>query len=144
MGDAQKVDVLLHSFFTRFFSIPARQPATGNITFSQMRVLWILERRKSATPSDLASEIQVSCSTITELADRLVDAGYVRRTHSDRDRRQIFLRLTSKGRRLVAEFARRRQTRVRRMVSILGVQDVHRMAEALETLNEIATKWQDA
>ena len=139
----ERLDLLLHRFLSGFFSIPARQRTTGNISISQMRVLWILERRKSATPSDVAADSGVSCSTITELADRLENTGLVRRTHSDEDRRQVFLGLTAKGRRLVAEFARHRLSRVRKIVSILGVQDVHRMAEALETLNEIATKWQD-
>ena len=142
--EAKRVEVLLHAIYTRVFPTPARRPAVGKVSVAQMRVLWILERRKSATPSEVAEEAGVSCSTMTELVERLVESGCIERQPSRRDRRQTILRLTPLGSRRIGEHARQRQARVSDLVSRMGTRDVHRMAKALETLNAIVIRREDA
>ena len=102
MSNAEKLDLLLHRFLSGFFAIPARQSASGAITFAQMRVLW---------------------------------------THSTKDRRLVLLRLRPKGRQMMAGFRKLRQSRLRKLMTRLGRSDVNRLTDALETLNEIVTRW---
>src|ERR1043166_1466398 len=96
MVPAEKLDLLLHGFLSRFFAIPARQPATGAVTFAQMRVLWTLDQIQPATPGRIAGALGIGSSAATEIVERLAKAGYVRRTHSDRDRRRVLLHLQPK------------------------------------------------
>jgi DNA-binding MarR family transcriptional regulator len=142
MSSAEKLDLLLHRFLSGFFAIPARQPASGAITFAQMRVLWTLDRNgDTATPGEIADRLGITSSTATGLVERLAEGGYIRRTHSKEDRRQVLLRLRPKGRRMMAGFRRLRQSRLQKLMTRLGRSDVDRLTDALETLNEIVTRW---
>jgi DNA-binding MarR family transcriptional regulator len=141
MRRAEEIDLLFRTMMARFFSIPARHPASGPVTFAQMRVLWILEMRGAVTLGTMAEALGVSRPTVTELADRLVAGRYVRRTPSREDRRQAILDLLPGGRRILAEHARRRQERFQKLQKILGREDLEGMARALETLNAILAKW---
>lgn len=141
MDRVGKIDLLFQSVLARFFSIPARQPASGNVTFAQMRILWMLEMKGTLTQGDVARWLGVSKSTATELVDRLVRGDYVRREQGRDDRRQVNVSLRPRGRTLLAEFARRRQERFRRLLGVVASGDVTRMVAALETMNEILAKW---
>src|SRR6185295_8905479 len=98
MSDAERLDLLLHRFLSGFFAIPARQPASGVITFAQMRVLWTLDNNgTTATPGEVADRLGITSSTATGLIERLAGGGYIQRSHSTEDRRQVLLRLRPKG-----------------------------------------------
>jgi DNA-binding MarR family transcriptional regulator len=142
MGGAEKLDLLLHRFLSGFFAIPARQPASGAITFAQMRVLWTLANNgRHATPGEIAERLGITSSTATGLVERLADGGYIRRSHSENDRRQVLLQLLPKGRRMMEGFRKLRRSRLRKLMTELGPGDVTRMTEALETLNDILSRW---
>lgn len=141
MNDVHRIDLLFHSVLARFFTIPARQPATGPVTFAQMRVLWIVDFKGTTDLGGLARTLGVSDSTATELVDRLVGGGYVRRVHASDDRRRVVLTLPPKGRRMLAAFARQRQERFQKLIGVVGKSDVGRMARALETVNEVLGKY---
>jgi DNA-binding MarR family transcriptional regulator len=142
MGGAEKLDLLLHRFLSGFFAIPARQPASGAITFAQMRVLWTLANNgRHATPGEVAERLGITSSTATGLVERLADGGYIRRSHSERDRRQVLLQLLPKGRRIMEGFRKLRQSRLRKLMTRLGRGDVVRLTEALETMNDIMSRW---
>lgn len=142
MSTAERLDLLLHRFLSGFFAIPARQPASGGITFAQMRVLWTLDRNgAAATPGEIADRLGITSSTATGLILRLERRGYLDRTHSTEDRRQVLLRLKPRGRRLMAGFRRLRQSRLRQLARRLGRGDLSKMTGALETLNHIVERW---
>lgn len=140
MKPVEELDLLFQSVLAKFFSIRTRQPASGAVTFAQMRVLWTLELRKSVGVGEMARMIGITNSTATELVDRLVRRGYVRRVQSAEDRRQVVLTLLSRGRKMLADFARRRQERFRTLLRAVSTGDVDRMAQALRTLNEVLGK----
>jgi len=144
MSAAERLDLLLHGFLSRFFAIPARQPASGSVTFAQMRVLWTLDQIPTPTPGALAVRLGVGSSTITELVEKLQKRGYLVRAHSRRDRRSILLRLSPRGRRIVEGFRVNRQSRLRKLLSTLEGGDVRRMSDALQTLNDIVSRWKGA
>ena len=141
MSAAEQLDLLLHKFLAGFFSIPARQPASGLLTFAQMRVLWTLDSNgEFATPGEVARRLGVSSSTATGLVERLAEGGYIGRSHSTKDRRQVLLRLRPKGRRMMAGFRRVRQSRLQKLLDTLGRGDVRRMSGALAVLNDVLTR----
>jgi DNA-binding MarR family transcriptional regulator len=71
--------------------------ATG-LTPSQILVLQTIERQGETTPSAIARRLQFGQATVTNIVDRLEEAGLVSRRRSDRDRRQTLLRPTAQGR----------------------------------------------
>jgi len=136
-----ELDLLFQSVIARFFTIRARQPAHGAVTFAQMRVLWTLEQQGKAFLGEAARRLGITNSTATELVDRLVRGGYVRREQSAEDRRQVVLSLRARGREMLADFGRRRRERFERLLKVVGPGDVDRMASALRTMNAILGKW---
>jgi DNA-binding MarR family transcriptional regulator len=141
MSDAERLDLLLHRFLTGFFSIPARQPASGLLTFAQMRVLWTLDSNGSfATPGEIARRLGITAASATGLVERLADGGYIRRSHSTEDRRQVLLQLKPKGRRMMAGFRKVRQSRLRRLLGSLRAGDVRKMSGALAILNDVLSR----
>lgn len=141
MSRVETIDLLFQSVLARFFSIPARRPASGAVTFAQMRVLWVIEMEGASPQGDVARRLGVSNSTMTEVVDRLVRGGYVRREESSRDRRRVVLNLRPRGRSMLADYAKRRRERFEKLASVVGKGDIDRIARALETLNEVLAKW---
>ncbi len=55
------------------------------------------------TPRDLGRRLVISSGTLTTMLDRLAAGGYVVRAAHPRDRRSLLVRLTDKGREILAE-----------------------------------------
>lgn len=70
--------------------------ATG-LTPSQLLLLQEIERRGETTPSAVAASLQFGQATVTNIVDRLTATGLVTRRRSERDKRQMLLRLTEAG-----------------------------------------------
>lgn len=74
--------------------------ATG-LTPSQLMVLQQIERSDATTPGSVAVSLKFGQATVTNIVDRLETRGLVTRQRNERDKRQIFLRLTAAGRRVL-------------------------------------------
>lgn len=72
--------------------------ARSGLTPSQLLVLLEVEREGEVTPSVVARTLRFGQATVTNIADRLVAAGYLTRTRADSDKRRILLRATEAGR----------------------------------------------
>ena len=70
--------------------------ATG-LTPSQLVVLQEVARHGETTAGAIATAVQFSQATVTSLVDRLVDRDFVVRSRRERDRRQVWVSLTTKG-----------------------------------------------
>ena len=144
MNHAARIDLLFHSAIARFFAIPARQPASGSVTFAQMRVLWVLEQKAADSLVGVSRVLGISKPAATELVDRLVRGDYVRRDRSSSDRRQAILTLRPRGIAMMRDFARRRQERFQKLLRVIGRADAGRLEEALQELNRILQVWSGA
>ncbi len=71
--------------------------ATG-LTPSQLMVLQQIERSDATTPGSVAASLKFGQATVTNIVDRLEGAGFVTRKRNERDKRQIHLHLTARGR----------------------------------------------
>jgi DNA-binding MarR family transcriptional regulator len=69
-----------------------------DLSHAQYSVLFELLRRGELPAGELAAVAGVSPASMTEMLDRLADAGLVERSRSDRDRRVVVCRLTGGGR----------------------------------------------
>jgi DNA-binding MarR family transcriptional regulator len=143
MGTLDRVDRLFESALGRFFSIPTRRLASGPLTFAQMKVLLALNRHDgpTATLGDIARNLNVGYPTATELVNRLVQGGYIRRIPSSADRRQRIVTLSPRGRALMDQFVKRRRQRIARLLGVLEDSEVQNLVRSLETLNGILGKW---
>jgi DNA-binding MarR family transcriptional regulator len=118
-----------------------RQQSSGNdVTPSQLSVMATLEREGAAqTLSQLASLERVQPPTMTRVVASLEQAGLVRRTVSEDDRRFARVELTPQGRQLIKSIRRRKDAWLARRLAELSpaeVAEVERVLPLLERLLE--------
>lgn len=68
-----------------------------DLTQQQLRYLQVIVKMKNPSLSELARELELTRPTVTVLADKLVEKGYVKRVKSDEDRRSMHLHINKKG-----------------------------------------------
>ncbi|WP_026476937.1 MarR family winged helix-turn-helix transcriptional regulator [Alkaliphilus transvaalensis] len=68
-----------------------------NLTFPQFKVLYIINKEKICSMSNLSEMMEVSKGTMTTMLNKLVEDGYVKRSNSYKDRRTVFVELTEIG-----------------------------------------------
>ncbi len=71
------------------------------VTLPQVLLLSQVERRGSASPSELAEAAHASLSAVSQMLDRLVQQGLLDRTDDPRDRRRKSLATTASARALL-------------------------------------------
>lgn len=75
--------------------------AAFGITTRQMNLLATCMETSDCTPAELARLNGIEVSSVTRMVDRLVEKGFLTRTHSEEDRRQVNLSVTGKGAQLL-------------------------------------------
>ena len=88
------------------------------LTFSQMRLLFLLSRNGPAPMSRIAEWLGVGLPTASGTVERVERHGLVSRQHRLDDRRVVECGLTDEGRRLIDEMS---GMRIRMMNKVLGV-----------------------
>jgi DNA-binding MarR family transcriptional regulator len=103
----------------KFLSFSKRALATeADLTPEQYEALLALKAfsgNRGLTISDLSERLQVKHHTAVGLVDKLEELRFVRREQGVTDRRQVFVRLTAAGARVLAKVAvlHRREMRIR-------------------------------
>ena len=86
------------------------------------------------TMSELARHMAVSLPTISKSADMLVRRGWVERWADKRDRRQSMVRLTPRGRRVLADIQQRAERHVAETLAPLAPAERTQLIAALRVL----------
>ena len=88
----------------RFLRFSEQAARTAGLESQQHQLLLALKGMPEGMPATigaLAERLQVRHHTMVELVDRMEAHGLVRRSHAGTDRRQVFVRLTSPGERML-------------------------------------------
>jgi len=125
-----------------FVAVAARSAAQvdGGITLPQYRALVVLASRGPLRPTELAEALAVHPSTVTRLCDRLVAKRLGHRSQAPWSRREILIRLTPKGRRLVDQATARRRDGIAEIIAKIPAREREAMARALHSLGEAASE----
>ena len=94
------------------------------------------------TPSmtDLSERLRLKPSTVTAFVDELVQHGWAERRVDPEDRRMVRVALTRKGKRLRAQKRRVRRQRLMAALADLNDEQLGRILDVLEMLQETAGK----
>lgn len=93
-----------------------------------------LDRGASRHPSELARRLGVTPAACTAAIDSLVELGFVERRHSEKDRRQVVLGVTPRGRRVLESVWRRFDTSLREALSRVPSTDLTATVRTMRTL----------
>lgn len=101
---------------------------------AQMFILHVLQHEDDLSLNELADRTATDQSSASLAAGKLVADGYVRRTPSTEDRRQVRLSLTAKGRALVRKAPPVAQERIMESVRAMPPSDRAQLMKLLDNL----------
>lgn len=104
------------------------------ITQSQFFLLILLHTNGPSSMTAIAARVSVRMPTLTGIINRLVNAGYVKRIMHADDRRQVFVELTPKGRKMLKHFQGVLKMRWEDVLSILNDQEVKQFYTIMDKL----------
>jgi DNA-binding MarR family transcriptional regulator len=98
----------------------AEEAVLPRVSVSQLRALLIISRHGPTNLNQLAEELGAIPSSASRLCDRLVAAGLVTRRTGSTDRREVELRVSGEGDRLVDQL---RECRRSELATVLAAMD---------------------
>lgn len=110
------------------------------LTHAQFELLIELSDRGPLSAGELANAAQLAPATVTQMLDHLAETGHVERTRSERDRRVVVSRLTTRGRR---EIAGKRERYRRLWEQALADLDPAELRAATRALTQLRSVFED-
>lgn len=95
--------MVLLGYMRTYYLRPAEHLTRMRIGHIHMHALSLIAKRGSCTMRELATELMVSKQQLTQLVDRMVEAGQVVRKSDENDRRLVLIELSDKGRTMFKE-----------------------------------------
>ncbi len=111
-----------------------------DLTFTQLRALFVLGTRQPLRVSDLAWALHMSLASGSALSDRLVRLGLVVRRSDPGDRRTVLLELGPRGARLLARLERAQTERLSRAVRQMTEEEREALVTTLHAFLRVAPK----
>ncbi len=130
---AKQLEALLPRLLRRMFG-EAESDALSELSLAQMRILRAL-LESPHTAGEMVDQLGLSQSALSQLTQRLVTAGLLRKSKDEHDARIKHLELTPKGRQLMEE---RREARVKQAQQVLAQLEEPEQAELLRLLQKMS------
>jgi DNA-binding MarR family transcriptional regulator len=134
-SDDARTDSTLLSAARAMMAVSLRAAAAlpGGISPIQLRALTVLSGLEQVNLTDLGVALELSPSSTSRLCDRLVAGGLIERRTSPRTRREVVVRLSERGTRLLAVYDGHRLDELLAVMDRFGPQ---RRQEVLEALRD--------
>ncbi len=97
MSNLKEAIIYLSDLIEKILEETIDQADFSDLTQQQLHYLKIIVKLKNPTLTELAGEVGLTKPTVTVLVDKLTEKGYVKRVHSDEDRRVMHLHIDKKG-----------------------------------------------
>lgn len=113
-----------------------RTPCGKPVSVAEAHALLELSRHDLLVQRDLADWLRLEKSTVSRLVAQLEQRGWLARTRSVTDKREVLLSLTPGGQRIAAELAQARRARFARLLGAIPEERRPAVTQALATLVE--------
>src|SRR5262245_54788028 len=106
-------------------------------SLAEARVLYELAHRERPTATELAADLGLDHGYLSRILRGFNERGFITKTPSPHDRRQILLSLTVKGRMAFAPLDQRSQNEIAAMIGKLSAADQGRVVAAMGTIESV-------
>jgi Transcriptional regulators len=110
--------------------------ASHDLTFGQLRLLFVLGQSGPVSIGQLADILGVTDATASEFVDRVERRGLATRIHREDDRRVVDCQLSDDGARLLAEIEGARQDALRQVLKLLTADELAQFDHFLQIMAE--------
>lgn len=108
-----------------------------DLSYNQFKMLLAINDKGICPLTTLAAELSIAMSSASEMVDKLVQLGLVRRSVDAKSRRRVTIQLTTEGEKLIFDLQKGIVDNYRSLLNRLSDNDQARLVDALETLVEI-------
>jgi DNA-binding MarR family transcriptional regulator len=116
----------------RLISDHAPEFTEVGVTMAQAKVLYVVLAAGHLRMSELASRLGIGASSASEIVERLVELGLLRRFDDADDRRQVVITATPDAAALIERFRELNQRQLREMLGRLDADELAIVGESLE------------
>lgn len=107
-----------------------------NLTIAEANAINAIGPDEPKTMKQIAETLGVAFSTPTRTIDRLLEKGFVNRTVGEKDRRQLLVELTPKGKELLEDINKENLEIIRKMLKGLSDEETETFKELLLKINK--------
>ena len=118
----------------------SRAASPAPLSASQLRALFVLDGTDGINLRDLAAALDSSPPSTSRLCDRLQAVGFLERATSATSRREVQLRLTTRGRAYLADLRDRRRAHLRELLDALPSATRAQLTDGLAQLRDVAAR----
>lgn len=129
------------ALYARFFRCSHILHRRMGARASRQRVLSLLRQNGAMTQKEIQDALGIQAGSLSELAARLEERGFVTREKDEQDRRRIVLRLTDAGR---AQAAQSAQVGDAELFAALDADEQAALREMLDKIIEAHEAWKRA
>lgn len=129
---ADEVETAARALLT--LSTRASLQLPGSVSLTQLRALAAVEELGSCTLGALADALMISTSTASRLVDRINDLGLLDRRQSPTNRRELTIRVTARGRRLLRRHEAARRAIFEQTLVDVPVEDAQALLRGLRAV----------
>ncbi len=137
---AQSLRKWMDTFTHRSMHDSARFVKNSGYSMAQFFLMMQVYRQAHCGISDLSEHLETSNAAVSQLVDKLVQAGMLTRTEDPNDRRAKKVELTEEGHAFIEESIKVRYLWVDQLADELDEDDAKKVAEALSILDEAMQK----
>jgi DNA-binding MarR family transcriptional regulator len=110
------------------------------VSMAHLHVMSMLDRHGELPMSRVAELLGVSDSNATGLVDRMEEHGFVERVRHPEDRRVVLVRISDRGRQILADVEVLRDDLIVRIMGRLDTAQLERLAAALNDVASVVAK----
>ena len=109
----------------------------------QGMVLGLLSKNKKMKITELSHELCLSNSTVSGIIDRLEKQGMVMRERSEKDKRVVYVNISSEFKDMHKIFHNQLVKNIENIMSKGSMEDLHKISEGLEILKKLLSDQQE-
>jgi len=107
-----------------------------SLTIAEASAIYAIGPDEPKTMKQIAGTLGVAVSTPTRTIERLLEKGFVNRTVGEKDRRQLLIELTPKGKELLEDIDNENLEITRKMLKGLSDEEIEAFKKILSKISE--------
>ncbi|NOZ61090.1 MAG: winged helix-turn-helix transcriptional regulator [Calditrichaeota bacterium] len=140
--DAARLAEIAPRIMNAFHDLGRQHPDKSKLSMRQYQAMIILHASETLSLSQLCQKLSLAPSTGTELVNRLVNLGYLKKSTEKEDQRQTNLFLTKKGTKVVFERRKVVSEMITSFLSVFSEKDRTLFVDYFEKIWELIAKYE--
>jgi len=130
-----EITSLIFSIMRTLRNCHSQGPQTDPLSFLHFKTLAIVDDLSQPTMKEIAGILLITSPSATDIINRLVKAGELKRLTDSHDRRKILLATTPKGKKILAAGQKEMDKRIRLMLNKLNNREYLQFVRLLKKIN---------